>query len=77
LISVFGPRVDGALGSQTRGAFQFGGGLDFKTPLPHIGLRAEVRDFWARGINESGGIAQVSPERQHNLFAGGGIVIKF
>jgi hypothetical protein len=69
--------IDGSLGSRTRGAFQFGGGLDFKTPLPHIGIRAEVRDFWARSTGESGGIVQVSPERQHNIFAGGGVVFKF
>lgn len=28
-----------------RGALQIGGGADFKTPLPHLALRVEVRDF--------------------------------
>jgi hypothetical protein len=63
--------------SINRGALQFGGGVDFKTPLPHIGIRAEARDFWARRFAESGGIVQVSPERLHNVFAGAGIVFKF
>ena len=61
----------------TRGALQYGGGLDFKTPLPHLGLRIEARDFWARGFNESSGITRVSPERLHNVLAGGGVVIRF
>jgi len=64
-------------GSVTRGALQFGGGVDFKTPLPHLAIRAEVRDFWARGINESSVISHVTPERQHNVFGGAGIVFKF
>jgi hypothetical protein len=67
----------GAGSAINRGALQFGGGVDFKTPLPHIGLRVEVRDFWARGFDESTGNTQVSPERQHNIFAGGGIVFRF
>ena len=58
-------------------ALQFGGGADFKTPLPHLSFRAEVRDFWARGTLTSSSLAQVSPEHQHNIFAGGGIVFKF
>ena len=61
----------------TRGALQFGGGVDFKTPLPHLGIRAELRDFWAKGLEESTSVTRVSPERQHNLFGGVGFVIKF
>jgi hypothetical protein len=59
------------------GALQFGGGLDFKTPLPHLAFRAEVRDFWAVGIARPSSLFQVSPERQHNIFAGGGVVFRF
>lgn len=59
------------------GALQFGGGLDFKTPLPHLAFRAEVRDFWAIGIARPSSGVQVSPERQHNIFAGGGVVLRF
>jgi hypothetical protein len=60
-----------------RWALQFGGGLDFKTPLPHLGIRAEVRDFWARAFNGSSGAVHVSPEHLHNVFAGAGVVFKF
>ena len=63
--------------SVTRGALQFGGGVDFKTPLPHLGIRAEVRDFWAGGLQESSAFTRVTPERQHNIFGGAGLVIKF
>ena len=63
--------------STTNGALQFGGGVDFKTPLPHLAIRAEVRDFWARGLEQSNTFTHVSPERQHNLFGGAGLVIKF
>ena len=63
--------------SRTTGALQFGGGVDFKTPLPHLGIRAEVRDFWAAGLQETSAFARVTPERQHNIFGGGGLVIRF
>jgi hypothetical protein len=66
-----------ATDSVTRGALQFGGGVDFNTPLPHLGIRAEVRDFWARGIVENSNFLRVTPERQHNVFGGAGIVIRF
>lgn len=55
-----------------RGAFQFGGGADFKL-WRWIGLRAEVRDFYtgspALNFPVSGG--------QHNIVAGGGFVLKW
>jgi len=66
-----------AASSINRGALQFGGGADFKTPLPHFAIRLEVRDFWARGLAESSGNFRVTPERLHNLFGGGGVVFKF
>ena len=66
-----------AAASVTRGALQFGGGVDFKTPLPHLGIRAEVRDFWARSLLEGTGLTRVTPERQHNIFGGAGLVIRF
>lgn len=68
---------DNGPSSVTRGALQFGGGADFKTPLPHFALRLEVRDFWAKGFAESVSVDRVSPERLHNVFAGVGIVFKF
>lgn len=63
--------------SQNRGALQFGGGVDFKTPLPHLAIRAEVRDFWAGGPTESTTFFIESPAHKHNIFAGAGVVFKF
>lgn len=60
--------------SNTTGAFQLGGGVDFKTPLPHVGLRAEVREFWTGRPDFTSG---TSLNHRHNLFAGGGIVFHF
>lgn len=57
------------------GALQFGGGVDFKTRFPHVDIRGEIRDFWARGFNDNS--VEASPTRLHNVFAGGGIVFKF
>jgi hypothetical protein len=59
-----------SLGSgNTTGAFQVGGGVDVSTPIPLIGLRAEVREFYTGQPNFS--------TTQQNLFVGGGIVLKF
>lgn len=46
-------------GSQNvdKGVVQFGGGLDFKTGVPHLGLRGEVRDFWSGGVLQSAPVA--------------------
>jgi hypothetical protein len=59
------------------GVLQFGGGADFKTPLPHLAIRVEVRDFFGTGIAQGGGFLQVSPQRQHNIFGAGGVVLRF
>lgn len=64
-------------GSSTNGALQFGGGFDFRTPLPHLGLKVQVRDFYAGGATKPSSLAPVTPERQHNIFAGGGVVLRF
>ena len=55
------------------GVFDYGGGVDFKF-WRFVGLRAEIRDFYAGGPSYntpaiSGG--------QHNVVAGGGLVLKF
>jgi opacity protein-like surface antigen len=57
----------------TRGAFQFGGGVDIRV-LTRIALRGEVRDFYtgAPALNLAtlrGG--------QHNIVASGGFVLRF
>lgn len=63
-----------------KGAIEYGGGLDFKTGLPILGFRAEVRDFVTGDPNfgftnivtgDNGGL------RRHNLMVGGGIVLRF
>jgi hypothetical protein len=64
------------------GAVQFGGGADFKTGMPHLRIRAEVRDFWAGNpLTSLSSIPEistmVSPDHQHHIFAGGGVVVKF
>jgi hypothetical protein len=60
-----------------RGSLQFGGGVDFRTPVKllfPIGVRAEVRDFYS-GVPDfrttaPGGL-------QHNLIISGGLVVRF
>jgi hypothetical protein len=51
----------------TKGALQAGAGFDVSTPIPLIGLRGEVREFY------TGTFANT----RHNVFVGGGIVFKF
>ena len=60
--------------SNTTGALHVGVGVDFKTPLPHLGVRAEVRDFWTERPDFS---LETSLNHHHNVFAGGGIVFHF
>jgi hypothetical protein len=60
--------------SNTTGAFQIGGGIDIKTPLPHLGFRAEVREFWSGQPTFASG---AKLDHHQNLFAGGGIVFRF
>jgi hypothetical protein len=66
--------------TQNKGAIQYGGGLDFKTGLPLLGFRAEVRDFVTGDPNF--GLSSVlagtnSGLHHHNILAGGGIVLRF
>lgn len=72
-----------------KAALQFGGGVDFKSILPHVILRAEARDFYAGGALQTGPVAvglgptpvvltnTISPLHQHHVFAGAGIVLRF
>lgn len=65
-----------------KGALQFGGGADFKTPVPHFGFRVEVRDFLS-GQPSFGtpgvGLLGNPPNgfNRHNVLAGGGILMHF
>jgi hypothetical protein len=54
-------------------AFQVGGGVDLKTPIPHLGFRGEVREFLTG--HPTSGVSFSS--RQQNLFVGGGVVLRF
>jgi hypothetical protein len=63
--------------TRNTGALQFGGGLDFKSPIPHMGFRAEVRDFFSGSSVQGSSFTQVSPAHQHVVFAGGGVFVKF
>lgn len=61
-----------------KAALQFGGGLDFKTGLPLLGFRAEIRDFITGDpdlnviqLANKGGL------RHNNVLVGGGLVLRF
>ena len=41
---------------------------------PYLSFRAEIRDFYSGSLFPS--IASLS-QRQHNLFAGAGVVVRF
>jgi len=64
------------LGSDTRWATQLGGGLDFKTGLPHLGFRVEARDF-INGTPSIGALDRITAGHMQQIYAGGGLVIKF
>jgi len=54
--------------SSTQGAFQVGGGVDLSV-LPHIALRGEVREFYTGKPDFT--------SNPHNIFVGGGLVLRF
>jgi hypothetical protein len=59
-------------------ALQFGGGVDIKTPvhfLLPIGLRAEVRDFYALDVPAFS--VATGDQTQHNLTVSGGLILRF
>jgi hypothetical protein len=63
---------------RSTGAFQFGGGVDFQTPLHFlfpIGIRAEVRDFYA--LDTPNFTTPVRESHQHNVVASGGLVVRW
>lgn len=66
-------------GATNKGALQFGGGVDFKTGIPHLGLRGEVRDFVTGDPSFAfiGGSSNQSGLHRHNILAGGGVVVRF
>ncbi len=72
-------------GATNKGALEYGGGLDFKTGIPFLGFRGEVRDFVSGDPNFSlagpiGGLSASSTQsglHRHNILAGGGVVLRF
>ena len=69
---LFGGANTGPTGTNT-GVFQVGVGLDVRI-FGHFSVRGEGRDFWS-GVPQLG--VQTGKSRQHNIFAGGGIVWHF
>jgi len=69
---LFGGANTGNTGTST-GVFQAGVGLDVRI-FGHFSLRGEGRDFWS-GVPQLG--LNTGKSRQHNIFAGGGIVWHF
>lgn len=59
--------------STTKSAVQVGAGADIHPPLLPLALRAEVRDFYT-GIPN---LNTINIKVRHNLFVGGGIVLRF
>ena len=59
--------------SDNHGAFQVGGGLDFKTHLPLLGFRIEARDF----VTGAPSFSSLTNNHLNNLFVGGGVVFHF
>jgi hypothetical protein len=60
-------------GLDKHGAFQVGGGLDFKTPLRYLGFRIEARDF----VTGPPSFSTLTNNHLNNLFVGGGIVFRY
>lgn len=74
-------RIDGTPNTSptgtNRGAIQFGGGIDIRTPIKilfPIGLRAEVRDFYSGSPNYN---VSTDTGFQHNVVFSGGLVVHF
>jgi hypothetical protein len=64
-------------GGSNKGALQFGGGLDFKTGLPLLGFRAEIRDFLTSDPELLTPLAKTGGLRHNNVLVGGGLVLRF
>ena len=62
----------GGTSANNTAAVDFGGGLDLKV-LPHVSLRAEVRDYYSG----SPGLDPLFLQRQNNLVVTGGIGVRF
>ncbi len=64
--------------SDKKALLQYGGGFDFKTGIPLLAFRAEVRDFLTPDPNLGIPLFTVgSGLHHHNILAGGGLVLRF
>ena len=72
-LSTLDGRTNPASRVVNHGAFNYGAGLDFKL-WRFIGLRAEVRDFYAASPSYN---TRAIGGGQHNVVAGGGFVLRF
>lgn len=63
----------GAPPATNSGALQFGGGIDVKTPVPALAIRAEIRDVWT---GSRFGSTDFSVTRPQNVFIGVGLVFR-
>lgn len=75
--------------SNNKGALEFGGGVDFKTGIPLLGFRAEVRDFvtseprFDLGFSSVTGFPVAGSQdlqggfHRNNVLVGGGAVFSF
>lgn len=75
--------------SNNKGALEFGGGVDFKTGIPLLGFRAEVRDFvtseprFDLGFSSVTGFPVAGSQdlqggfHRNNVLVGGGAVFRF
>lgn len=72
----YGPIVSGP--NVNTGALQFGGGVDFKSFARYLKFRVEIRDvFTGSRIDASAGPPQsLNPTHLHNVFIGGGLVLR-
>jgi hypothetical protein len=66
------PRFGETVGNNTL-AYQFGAGVDFKTPFRHLGFRLEVRDF----VTGRPAFDFAPGNHRNNVFTGGGLVFHF
>jgi hypothetical protein len=57
----------------TTGVFDIGGGLDWKI-FPHLSVRGELRDFYSGNPRLT---LSTLGQRQHNLVATAGLVLRF
>jgi len=68
----YSPESGSGLAENTTNVFEFGAGSDFRL-APFLGLRTEVRDYYTGAPNIAVGFTQ----RQHNVTAMAGLVLRF